>query len=221
MEIWCCSRAAVHAGREGHRLMLVGARRGGRVRPGSGVAEAGVVHALVAHRAYGLGHDRDAESGRDEGEQGDELVGLLHVLGRTCAAWAMRAVGPTRVAPFDGEGSEGRAREELASGLWARDGTGLHTGRLQRATRAAGPAGHRSRQARCAAPREPAGRPAGSRTVRSATFVSDGLAALSSLLDEPLIRAARAAGCWIVAADRTAGDHPLPARRTRRGDRGR
>ena len=39
---------------------------------------------------------------------------------------------------------------------------------------------------------------------RTAIVVSDGLTALSPLLDEPLTRAARAAGCWVVAADRSA-----------------
>jgi len=39
---------------------------------------------------------------------------------------------------------------------------------------------------------------------RDAVVVSDGLDSLSPLLDEPLIRAARAADCWVVAAERTA-----------------
>lgn len=40
-------------------------------------------------------------------------------------------------------------------------------------------------------------------TDRCAVVVSDGLDALSPVLDEPLIRAARAADCWVVAADRS------------------
>ncbi len=39
---------------------------------------------------------------------------------------------------------------------------------------------------------------------RGAVVVSDGLDSLSSLLDEPMIRAARAVDCWVVAADRSA-----------------
>lgn len=34
-------------------------------------------------------------------------------------------------------------------------------------------------------------------------IVSDGLTSLTPLLDEPLIRSARATGCWLVAADRS------------------
>lgn len=40
--------------------------------------------------------------------------------------------------------------------------------------------------------------------VANVVVVSDGLAALSPLLDEPLIRAAQATGYWVVATDRTA-----------------
>ena len=103
-----------------------------------------------------------------------------------------------------GKGHEGRTLEELASGPWAR--TGLACTRDDSSEQREQPVLRVTGAGRPGALRQ------GSLLVdllaaeseRSAIVVSDGLAALSSLLDEPLIRAARAAGCWIVAADRTA-----------------
>ena len=91
--------------------------------------------------------------------------------------------------------------QELAAGPWARAGLACtrDDSREQPVLRVTGP-----------------GRPGALRqgallvdlltaeAERDTVVVSDGLHSLSPLLDEPLIRAARAADCWVVAADRSA-----------------